>query len=105
MRSTALAVTLLALAAASKNVTVLPLLGGCPAPLKDCSGACYLENMYCCPNGVLTQKKFCNDNGGGGGGGSRNGQYGPIENGDRSGADIGYLTTSNADSCQAECFK
>jgi len=36
-----------------------PPAGNCPAPLKSCGDACYMDNMYCCPNGVLTQKQFC----------------------------------------------
>jgi len=42
---------------------------GCPPPLNDCSGACYVDSLYCCVNGVLTQKSFCGGNGGGGNGG------------------------------------
>ncbi|PRP89726.1 peritrophin [Planoprotostelium fungivorum] len=33
--------------------------GACPAPLRSCGDACYLESQYCCPNGKLTQKPFC----------------------------------------------
>jgi hypothetical protein len=85
---------------------VLGVVSDCPAPLHDCSGACYLDNLYCCPNGVLTQKQFCgNDNNNNGGNGDRDGQYGRIETGDRWGSDIGSGTASSADDCQAQCFR
>jgi len=42
-------------------------LAGCPLPLKDCGGACYLDNMYCCVDGNLITKSLCGDNGGHGG--------------------------------------
>jgi len=82
----------------------------CPPPLKSCGQACYLENLYCCPNGALVQKQFCpnnggGDGGGGGGNGDRDGQYGRIEKGDRWGGDIGSETASNAEDCQAKCFR
>jgi len=35
-------------------------LAGCPPPLHSCGDACYLEHLYCCQNGQLTQKQFCN---------------------------------------------
>jgi len=31
----------------------------CPSPTKQCGQACYLDDLYCCPNGILTQKQFC----------------------------------------------
>ncbi|PRP82859.1 endo-1,3(4)-beta-glucanase [Planoprotostelium fungivorum] len=84
------------------------VLAGCPSFLKSCGDACYAEDLYCCKNGILTQKSFC---GGGGnnnnnGGGDRSGKYGPIEKGDRGGSDLGGMPVraSNADDCQQKCF-
>jgi len=36
-------------------------LADCPSFLKNCNGACYSEDAYCCVNGQLTQKQFCNN--------------------------------------------
>jgi len=33
----------------------------CPPPLLACGDACYDTNLYCCPNGRLTQKPFCSN--------------------------------------------
>jgi len=86
---------------------------GCPDPLKSCGGACYLDSLYCCPNGVLTQKQFCpatSDGGGNGGdnnnnnGGGGNNNMGSIDNGDRWGGDFSVTTATSAQDCQKKCY-
>ncbi|PRP86477.1 hypothetical protein PROFUN_05259 [Planoprotostelium fungivorum] len=75
----------------------------CPPPLQSCGDACYLDSLYCCPNGALVQKQFCNGNNNNNGGGDST-EYGTIEQGDRWGGDIAQTTASSAKDCQKKCF-
>ncbi|PRP80491.1 putative endo-1,3(4)-beta-glucanase [Planoprotostelium fungivorum] len=53
---------------------VAAVIAGCPSFLHDCAGACYTDDLYCCVNGVLTQKQFCgNDNNNNNNGNNNNG--------------------------------
>jgi len=77
------------------------------------SGGCNCAPGLCCSKWGYcgTGPDFCGDgckqncDGGNNNGGSRNGPYGPIDDGDRVLSDIGQGTASNAEDCQAQCFR
>jgi len=66
-----------------------------------------MDNLYCCPNGILTQKQFCKDNGGGsnnGGGSSNNGGGSSGNNGGGGGSANGKADFTVINNCGVTLF-